>query len=202
MDIFSYPYSDQNDYRKTKLFYADGAALFLKKSDFMDIGMFDERLFMFIEDVDLSWRAQLMGFRVISCWNAKLYHYHGGTARLDLSESKQYVSSHFRRYLNERNVMRNIIKNYSFPLAFFVLVFLLFFHMGEIILLLITGNASVVKCYFAAYWWNLKNLGNSLKIRKIIQKKRIVSDWELLKRMYWTYSKLYMFIKIGMPKFR
>lgn len=201
MDIFGYSYSNQKDYSKTKVFYADGAALFLKKKDFMQLGMFDEKLFMFQEDVDLSWRAQILGYTIIPCLNAKLYHYYGGTASVATDKSNKYVSSFFRRYLNERNVMRNIIKNYSFPLVLLVLVFLLFFHIGEIFFLLITGNVSVVKCYFAAYWWNIKNLGSSLKIRKRIQKKRIVSDWELLKRMYFKYSKLYMYLKVGMPKF-
>lgn len=202
MDIFGYPYSNQSDKRKTKLFYADGAALFLKKSDFIELGMFDEQLFMFIEDVDLSWRAQLRGFTIISCWDAKLYHYHGGTAKLDLNSSKQYISSYFRRYLNERNVIRNVIKNYSLAVLIIILPLLLFFHIGEITFLLVTRNLKVVKCYFAAYWWNIKNINDTLKSRASIQKNRVVSDWEILKRVYWNYSKLLMFIKIGIPKFQ
>lgn len=202
MDIFGYAYTDQKDFHRTKLFYADGAALFLKKKDFIDLGKFDEKLFMFQEDVDLSWRAQILGFKIISVWNAKLYHYYGGTAVLEYDEKKQYVSSYFRRYLNERNVIRNLIKNYSLPWLILILVCLLFFHLAEIVLFLFTGNLKIVKCYFAAYWWNIRNLRSTLKIRDDVQSKRIVSDRVLLKRMYWNYSKLRMFLKLGFPKFR
>ena len=54
-DIFGYPHSYTGD----NLFYADGAALFIKKDIFDEIGGFDERYFIFYEDVDLSWRLQL-----------------------------------------------------------------------------------------------------------------------------------------------
>lgn len=202
MDLFGYPFINHKNHQKTKLFYADGAALFLKREDFIKIGMFDEKLFMFQEDVDLSWRAQIMGFKIVGCRDAKLYHFYGGTALIKLNKSKQYVSSYFRRYLNERNVLRNLLKNYSFPLVFFIVLIFLTFHFFEIIFFILLRNTKVVKCYLASYWWNIKNIKDTLKLRNGVQNNRIISDWKLLKKMYWTYSKIHTVLKIGIPQFQ
>lgn len=202
MDLFGYPFIDVKNHQKTKLFYADGAALFLKREDFVKIGMFDEKLFMFQEDVDLSWRAQIMGFKIIPCRAARLYHFYGGTALIKMNKSKQYISSYFRRYLNERNVLRNLLKNYSFPLVFFVVLVFLAFHFFEIVFFMLLRNMRAVKCYLASYWWNIKNIKDTLKLRNVVQNKRIVSDWKLLKKMYWTYSKIHVVLKIGIPQFQ
>jgi GT2 family glycosyltransferase len=39
-----------------------------------DIGLFDEELFMYLEDVDLNWRAQLAGYRAVFAPQAIVYH--------------------------------------------------------------------------------------------------------------------------------
>ncbi len=199
-DIFGYPYVEDH-IEKTRIFYADGAALFIKKKDFIKIGMFDEELYMFQEDIDFSWRAQIMGYKIIPCWNAKLYHYYGGTAQMNFKKSKQYVSSYFRRYMNERNIIRNILKNYSTPFIIFILAGLSLFHLLEIILFSVLGKFKVVKCYFAAYKWNIKKFKSTMRMRKKIQQGRIVPDIIILKHMYFTYAKLKNFTRLGIPSF-
>ncbi len=59
----------------------------------------------------------------------------------------------------------------------------------------------VVKCYLAAYKWNLLKLESTLAMRKVVQRNRIVSDVEIISRMYFTYSKLETFKRLGVPKF-
>jgi N-acetylglucosaminyl-diphospho-decaprenol L-rhamnosyltransferase len=44
--------------------WASGALLLVRRATFEEIGGFDERFFMFMEDVDLCWRAREAGFRV------------------------------------------------------------------------------------------------------------------------------------------
>lgn len=199
-DIFGYPHVEK-DIKKTRIFYADGAALFIKKKDFVNIGMFDKELYMFQEDIDLSWRAQIMGYKIIPCRDAKLYHYFGGTASVRTENKMKYVSSYFRRYMNERNIIRNILKNYSFPTFLLILLGLGIFHFFEILFFTILGNFKAVECYLAAYKWNLLKLKNTLRVRSRIQKKRVVSDIDILKRMYFTYAKLKTFRQLGVPKF-
>ncbi len=56
-----------------------GAALY-RRSMLEEIGLFDEELFLFMEDVDLAFRAQLAGWRCMYVPTAKVTHIHGGTA--------------------------------------------------------------------------------------------------------------------------
>lgn len=200
MDIFGYPYT--MDDGSTKVSYVDGAAFFMKRNDFISIGMFDEKLFIFQEDIDLSWRAQLYGYRIISCWDAKLYHYSGGTVLGGGKKEVRYASSYFRRYLNEKNVVRNILKNYSTFFLIVILPTLLALHAFELIFLLLMGKIKVVQCYINAYVWNIRNIKDTLQFRKKIQEGRVVSDKIFFRRMYFAYSKLTAFKNVGLPEFR
>lgn len=201
MDIFGYS-CQEKDLSKTKIFYADGVALFIKKLDFIKLGMFDEKLFMFQEDVDLSWRAQISGLKIIQCFKAKLYHYYGGTALLDINQKKKYVTSYFRRYLNEKNVIRNLIKNYSLTLLIPILMILFVFHFFEILIFILTFNFKTAQCYLKAYVWNIVYLPDTLRTRAKIQKQRMVSDLKLVKKMYWHYTKFKLFLKMGFPQLK
>ncbi len=199
MDILGNPYGKDNP-KERKVFYADGAALFIKKDDFFKIGMFDEELFIFQEDVDLCWRAQLMGYSLRQCWDAKFYHYSGGVVLGGASKNKRYQTSYLRRYLNERNVIRNVLKNYGFPLCVVALFFLLSIHLLEIAVLGIAFQGKTVSCYLKAYRWNLLNIKNTLRYRKEVQQKRVISDLVLMKRMHLDYSKFHSFVKLGFPQ--
>lgn len=53
---------------------ACGAAAAYRRSLFDSIGLFDESLFMYCEDVDLSLRAQLAGHRCVYLPAARVYH--------------------------------------------------------------------------------------------------------------------------------
>lgn len=201
VDIFGYPFADHNPL-KTKPFYADGASIFIRKDDYLKIGGFDEELFIFEEDIDLSWRAQMMGYEVLACWEAKLIHYGGATVLGGVTKTKTYSASYFRHYLNVKNVVRNIIKNYSFPLNILILLILMAFHVAEIIVLTLILKFKVVKCYIDAYLWNILHLPNTLAYRQKVQSKRVVSDGEIMKRMYWSYSKVHALFRHGVPEFK
>lgn len=200
VDIFGYPYVEDAP-RQTRIFYADGAMIFVKKDDFMKIGKFDPELFIFEEDIDFSWRAQMFGYKIIPVWDAHLLHYGGSTVPGNI-KGKKYISSYFRRYLNEKNIMRNILKNYSFPLCLIILSALLVLHLGEIIVLSCLMKWNAVQCYLKAYLWNIKNWKNTMEFRQMVQRKRTVSDFSLMKRMYFDYSKLRAFRKLGFPEFQ
>ena len=51
-----------------------GAAAVYRRSLLEEVGGFDERLFMYLEDVDLAWRAQLRGYRCRFVPQAVVYH--------------------------------------------------------------------------------------------------------------------------------
>lgn len=54
-----------------------GAAFAIKHALFRQLGGFDERFFMYVEDTDLSWRARIAGFRCLFVADAIVRHdYH------------------------------------------------------------------------------------------------------------------------------
>jgi GT2 family glycosyltransferase len=70
----------QYDQPAQVLFASAGAALF-RRSVFLESGGFDERFFMYHEDVDLGWRLWLLGLRVVTAPQAVAYHHFGGSTR-------------------------------------------------------------------------------------------------------------------------
>jgi GT2 family glycosyltransferase len=58
----------------TYIFGGCGGAVAYRREMLEDIGLFDEDLFMYLEDVDLNWRAQLAGYRAVFAPKAIVYH--------------------------------------------------------------------------------------------------------------------------------
>lgn len=199
VDVYGYPYNIKLN--PDRVFYADGAAIFVKKSDFVKIGGFDEKLFIFFEDIDLSWRARIYGYKIKQCATSRVYHHGGGYCEYGQGKDR-YVTSMFRRYHNEKNAIRNILKNYSIAFVIPVLSTLIVFHTFEFIFLCISGNTRVAKCYIDAYKWNINNLRDTKNFRKRVQSKRKISDTIIVKRMSFFYEKLFALIRYGIPEFK
>lgn len=58
----------------TEIFGASGGLALLRRALIEDIGLFDERFFCYLEDVDLAWRARLRGWRTFLAPNARARH--------------------------------------------------------------------------------------------------------------------------------
>ena len=66
---------------KTSIFGASGGASLYRVSMLKEIGLFDEDFFAYYEDVDISFRAQLAGWKVKYVPEAIAYHDTGSTSR-------------------------------------------------------------------------------------------------------------------------
>lgn len=73
------PVSDKYD-KSTNIFAASGGASLYRIVMLKEIGLFDEDFFAYYEDVDLSFRAQLYGWKVIYIPEAMAYHKQGATS--------------------------------------------------------------------------------------------------------------------------
>src|SRR5690606_17133112 len=60
--------------RREFVFGASGGAAAYRRAMLDDIGWFDERFFAYCEDVDLSFRAQLRGYRCLYVPTARVRH--------------------------------------------------------------------------------------------------------------------------------
>lgn len=196
MDIFGYPMV------WPKTFYIEGSALMIKKALFEKLGKFDAKYFMFHEDIDLAWRAQVLGYQVRAFSEAVVYHYGGGVAGGSPEFKGKYQSSFLRRYQSERNNIRTILKNYQWRTLILILPVYLLINLAEILLFLASFKFGVPGLYLKAYWWNLLNLDDTLKERRKVQEVRQVSDKWLMKKMYFASGKFSAFRTLGVPEFK
>lgn len=85
--------------------FGTGAAMFVRTSLYREVGGFDERFFMFYEDVDLGWRLNLLGHRVRYVPGSVAFHKHHVTMNK--------FGSFRESYLLERNALLSMYKNYD-----------------------------------------------------------------------------------------
>jgi GT2 family glycosyltransferase/glycosyltransferase involved in cell wall biosynthesis len=98
------PYVPLGDVRRDVLF-GTGSAMFVRRSVFEALGGFDERYFMFFEDVDLGWRLNLRGWRFVYEPASLAFHKHHA--------SMTSFGAHKEHYLLERNALFTLYKNAS-----------------------------------------------------------------------------------------
>ncbi|HET9429529.1 MAG TPA: glycosyltransferase family 2 protein [Chitinophagaceae bacterium] len=104
--VFDYCEEDHGQYDQCEpIFWASGAALFIRSNVFHAMKGFDEYFFAHQEEIDLCWRMQLAGHRIYSCPSSVVYHVGGGT--LPRGNSK-------KTYLNFRNNHIMLSKNLPF----------------------------------------------------------------------------------------
>lgn len=78
--IFDVCERDQGQYdRPEPIFWASGAAMFVRAKQYHEVGGLDEFFFAHQEEIDLCWRLQLAGYRVYACPASVVYHVGGGT---------------------------------------------------------------------------------------------------------------------------
>lgn len=88
-------------------FGACGAACLIRRAVFDALGGFDERFFMVYEDVDLSYRARLLGHRVIYVPEARVRHAGSGSIGRISADAVFY---------GQRNLEWTWLKNTPWPL--------------------------------------------------------------------------------------
>nr|WP_104130350.1 glycosyltransferase [Cryobacterium sp. N21] len=91
--------------RAQDVLFGTGSATFVRRSVFLDLGGFDERFFMFFEDVDLGWRLNLKGWRYAYAPTSIAFHKHHA--------SMTSFGSFKETYLLERNALFSQYKNLS-----------------------------------------------------------------------------------------
>jgi len=163
---------DYGQYDRTcDIFGAIGAAFFVRSELFKRLGGFDPAYFTWGEDIDLSWRIWISGFRSIFLPEAIVYHKGGGTS------SK--IGERRRVYTTYRNWISTKIKNYE-------LVNLIKYLPAYLLFLIAFGLVNIRKSYvqsiLRAILYNITHLRDIWLKRLIVQEKRRVSDKWLVKR--------------------
>ncbi|HEV2760979.1 MAG TPA: glycosyltransferase [Acidimicrobiales bacterium] len=95
---------DTGEWDKPKdVLFATGAAMFVRAGVYRAVEGFDDRYFMFYEDVDLGWRLNLLGWRVRYVPTSVAFHRHHA--------SMKSYGPWREHYLLERNALFSMYKN-------------------------------------------------------------------------------------------
>lgn len=104
--VFDFCEIDHGQYNNSEeIFWATGAALFVRSSVFHELHGFDEYFFAHQEEIDLCWRMQRAGYKIYVEPASVVYHVGGGT--LPMGDRRKI-------YLNFRNNLVMLSRNLPF----------------------------------------------------------------------------------------
>jgi GT2 family glycosyltransferase len=164
--------------RMDEIFSARGAAMAVRKKVLEEVGYFDPAFFMTCEDLDLSWRIRLCGYKIMFVPTSTVYHFGSGVRKNFQTSAQSY-------YYNTRNVVVMLIKNYGLKN---LLLSLTGYLTIEIILFLISIPFPSKKAYnlsrLKAILWSILNFRSIWRERLRVQHYiRKISDDQIKKLM-------------------
>ncbi len=172
IDAYGYPFArgrifdvceaDEGQYNvNQKIFWASGAALFIRRQVFEQLNGLDETFFAHMEEIDLCWRAQLAGHIIYCCPQSVVYHVGGGT--LPQGNSR-------KTFLNYRNNQIMLAKNLPLHQALYKIPWRMALDQISGLRILLTGQAgyffAVVKAHLSFLSWLFTHNLNWKPVRK------------------------------------
>lgn len=146
------------------VFGASGGAAVFRRAMLDDVGLFDEDLVAYAEDLDLSFRAQLRGWQCMYVPTAIVYHRGGATYQTD-SPAKVYFSSRNMLVVLLKNMPGSLLRRY-WPVMLAAQVYQVLYYIGRR-----RGWPAI-----RGKWAALRAMGETLAKRRAIQAGRRVSD--------------------------
>ncbi len=75
-----------------------GGSVIYRRQALEESGLFDERYFAYCEDIDLSWRMKIRGWKII-CNNNAVWYHHGAGRKIETNHKVLYLSMRNRLFL-------------------------------------------------------------------------------------------------------
>ena len=159
---------DDNKQKISQINYASGAGVFISMAALRDLGgLFDETMFMYLEDLDLGWSLQLLGYDNYLIPESIIYH--------------KYEFTRGMKHLHwfERNRIWTMLKNYKLPTLIMILPACLIMEIGQLFFALMNKRFwQKIRAY--SFLLSPRQLRVLLKKRKYIQAKRKRSDRQVV----------------------
>ncbi len=138
-----------------------GASLY-RKDVFKGVGPFDEDFVSFFEDVDMSLRLQLAGFKCIYVPDAVCYHKRGATGG---------KASAYPVKMTERNLLAFYVKSFPLPLLLSMLPFIIAGTIRRIFRAVLAGLGGPA---LTGYLEGLRLMPGMIRKRSLVQSTRKV----------------------------
>ena len=152
--------------------------MLIKRTVLKEIGLLDERMFMYYEDTDFSWRARLFGYKIYLVKDSIVYH------KYIFSKNKN------KFYYLETHRLISLIKNQGNKTLMVSLPAIMINELGSFVFF--SFNLIPLK-KIKSYFFIIKNLNSILKERRKIQLYRKLKDKEL------NYSSSLFFSELSGP---
>jgi len=180
IDVFGRAYSSRIKTDNTRLILsARGASMIVRKKIFFDLDGFDKNFFASFEDVDLGWKANMFGYKVVIVPKSVVFH--------DGSQTIKKINSTIQ-FHGVKNTLILRLTNFEFFYSVKSITTLFFVSMIRKIFGISVINDPEVspplpssKIIFKGIIWVLKNMGYILHKKRDVGSKRKLSTKELQK---------------------
>ena len=152
-----------------KIGYASGTCLFTTKKVLEKVGLLDEFLFLYHDDLDLGWRAAQIGINSYYVPKSKIFH--AESYSLKWSAKKFYWLERNRKYCLKTHYSKDTYKKMSFSLMLVDLFVWIFYISKGFLNAKIRAELDILK--------NKKIIENKYLE---LEKKKIIPDKELIKK--------------------
>lgn len=158
--IFQKLERDKGQYDTTQeIFWASGAAMFIRANLFHDIGGFDGSYFAHLEEIDLCWRLKRAGYKIMVRPKSVVYHVGGGTLSYENPQ---------KTYLNFRNSLFTLVKNESISKLIWLIPLRLLLDGLAGVMFLMKGQFKNTGAIVKAHWHFFPKIIALLAQRKIV----------------------------------
>ncbi|MDR1341064.1 MAG: glycosyltransferase family 2 protein [Prevotellaceae bacterium] len=138
------------------VFWATGAALMVRAELFHRAGGLDGEFFAHMEEIDLCWRLQLMGYRISNVPESLVYHVGGGALP---------NNSPWKLYLNYRNNLMMMAKN-LYENRWLIISIRLLMDGASALVYLASGKFQYFNAVIKAHWAFFRKISRCNKKRK------------------------------------
>jgi GT2 family glycosyltransferase len=145
----------------------------VRASTFRELGGFAEELFMYLEDLELGWRARLAGYRVVVDPAADVFHEY------------EYARNPRKNYFLERNRLVFVLSAYSARQLVLLAPLLVLTELG---MTAIAAKERWLRDKVAGWGWLVRNARTVARRRRETQSLRRVRDRELARYLTATFS--------------
>jgi len=156
--IFANTEPDRRQYNQSgEIFWASGAAFFIRSAHWRESGGFDGDFFAHMEEIDLCWRLKRMGHKIWYCADSEVFHVGGGT--LDKTNP-------MKTYLNFRNNLYMIQKNA--PRAYSLIFVRLWLDLVALLMFVFSGKFKDARAINKAHIQFFRNFNKTKRKREAL----------------------------------
>lgn len=186
MDMFCYPFArgrlfleqekDKGQYDTAEqCFWASGTSILVRKDLFNEAGEFDKVFFAHMEEIDLCWRLQAMGYQI---WvEPRSIVFHKNAVSLPMHSHRKY-------YLNHRNSLLMLLSNYSLPNAFYIGTIRIMLEFIALVYAIVKFDMNHASGIIRSLSWVVFHPFTIMVRRKRFKKLRKFKDSHILKKLF------------------